>query len=215
MEATPICRRTSAAERRRQRHQELAGFTLLELVVVVLIIAIAAALVLPAVRAGSNQREIRRTLQRFVSVVRRASAMAVLRREHVELWIWPEDGRYALVTRVKPSTDGEATAQAATPGSTSSGPEEDALGDSRTAEASFELPSMASFGEVEGGRLVSERMARGNYAKRDAVLFDFHPVGSSSGGKIELVFDVPPRKQSYALIINPLVSEISMEGDDS
>jgi type II secretion system protein H len=213
MEAVPIYRPTIAADVSRSARAR-SGFTLIELVVVVLIMAVAAALVLPAVRAGGNQRVIRQTLQRFVSVVRRASTLAVLRRENVELWVWPADGRYALVTHARPAKDDETEAERSANPVADQGELEDELGESRHAEAVFELPEIGEFGRVDGGRLVSERMTHGKYARRDAVLFEFHPVGSSSGGTVEFVFDVPPRKQSYALTINPLVSEISMEGGD-
>ena len=74
-----------------------SGFTLIELMVVMVIIGVASLVVYPSVRAGSNQRQVRRSLQQFVGVVRRASSMAVLRRETVEVWLWPDRKEYALV----------------------------------------------------------------------------------------------------------------------
>ena len=50
-----------------------------------------------------------------------------------------------------------------------------------------------------------------SYHRQDAVLFEFYPTGSSSGGKVELEFETSGNRQSYKLVINPLVSSISME----
>jgi type II secretion system protein H len=194
-----------------------SGFTLIELVVVMVIIGIASLVVYPSVRAGSNQRAVRHSLQQFVSVVRRASSMAVLRRETVEVWLWPDRKEYALVTRDRPADEADEEARAGGTRLRSRGlvrddaEEETGVGEGRTVVGRITLPSLASFGEVEGGRFVAEELSGGSYQQQDAVLFEFYPTGSSSGGKVELEFEISRNRQSYTLVINPLVSSISME----
>ena len=89
---TPTSRATTE-----RAHGAVAGFTLIEIVVVVAIIAIAAAIAVPSIGAGAHQREVRRTLQGFVSAIRRASSVAVFQRRPVELRIMAKEGRYAVV----------------------------------------------------------------------------------------------------------------------
>lgn len=186
-----------------------SGFTLIEIIVVVAIIAVAAAIALPSLNAGAQQREIRRTLQGFVSTVRRASSYAVFQRRPVELRISTDDRAYTVV--LPTSSDGEDAAATAA---------EDARprrrskllggagGESETQKPGTDrrivLPELASFGEVQGGRELPE----------EGIVFDFYPNGSSSGGTIELKFDVGRgRPLSYKLSINPLISAISMEDE--
>ena len=180
------------------------------------IIAIASLVVYPSVRAGSNQRAVRQTLQQFVAVVRRASAMSVLRRETVEVWLWPDRKEYALVTRDAPPEEGEEEEEGSRSRLRSRGlvrgdEEEGDVGEGRTVVGRISLPEIADFGEVEGGRFVAEEIRTGGYRQDDAVQFEFYPTGSSSGGRVELEFDISGRRQTYKLVINPLVSSISME----
>jgi type II secretion system protein H len=118
---TPIFRATT--ERRRAGH---AGFTLIEIVVVVAIIAIAAAIAVPSIGAGAHQRQVRGTLQGFVSAIRRASSVAVFQRRPVELKISTDDASYSIVAQ-----------KGAVP-------------------HTVKLPEIASFGDVEGGRDLGE-----------------------------------------------------------
>jgi prepilin-type N-terminal cleavage/methylation domain-containing protein len=186
-----------------------SGFTLIEIIVVVAIIAVAAAVALPSINAGAQQREIRRTLQGFVSTVRRASSVAVFHRRPVELRILAKDGAYSVIV---PSSSADEQAGAAAPeearprrssrlfGRSS----EDAVS-SDPKEHRIALPALASFGEIDGGRDLGD----------EGVVFDFYPNGSSSGGTIELRFDVGRgRPLSHKLSINPLVSSISMEDEN-
>jgi prepilin-type N-terminal cleavage/methylation domain-containing protein len=186
-----------------------SGFTLIEIIVVVAIIAVAAAVALPSINAGARQREIRRTLQSFVSTVRRASSVAVFHRRPVEFRILPEDGAYAVVVPTSSAeADGETGEVAeARPRRVSRllGGSGDAKADAATREHRIVLPALASFGEVEGGRDLGE----------EGIVFDFYPNGSSSGGTIELRFDLGRgRPLSHKLSINPLVSSISMGEED-
>jgi prepilin-type N-terminal cleavage/methylation domain-containing protein len=186
-----------------------SGFTLIEIIVVVAIIAIAAAVALPSINAGARQREIRRTLQSFVSTVRRASSVAVFRRRPVELRILPDERAYTVVVPTSSAGgDGETGGgEEARPRRVSRllGGSGDAKTDAATREHRMLLPTLASFGEVEGGRDLGE----------EGIVFDFYPNGSSSGGTIELRFDLGRgRPLSHKLSINPLVSSISMEEED-
>jgi len=185
-----------------------SGFTLVEIIVVIAIIAIAAAMVLPSLGAGARQREIRRTLQGFVSSVRRASSIAVFQRRPVELRIVPKERVYSvLVPRAAAAAaeDGSASEEARPRQSRSLLGRGDASPpDHDESEHRMELPDLASFGEIEGGRDLQD----------EGIVFEFYPNGSSSGGTIELLFDTDRgRPLSYKLTINPLVSEISMEDD--
>ncbi len=72
------------------------------------------------------------------------------------------------------------------------------------AKEPYRLPEFAEFGDVDGGRLGDD----------DDVLYEFYPTGSSSGGSVELVFDLGGRRrQVYRMIINPLLSTVSIEDD--
>jgi type II secretion system protein H len=202
---------------RRLRSRSDPGFTLLELIVVVVIIGVAAGIVAPAVGAGARQREVRTALQHFVSAVRRASSLAIFRREPVELWVWPDEAKYAVVSRL-PKDDGdeiegEPVRRVRALGDGSD--EEDQALAGRKVEAEFRLPEIGSFGEVEGGKFEPETLHGGRYSSEDVVVYQFFPTGSCSGGRIELEFETSGRrKQSYVLDINPLVSSISMEEED-
>jgi len=61
------------------------GFTLLELVVVLAIMAMASVLVIPSIRSGTKQREVRRTVQRFVAAARAGSSKAIRERKRTGL----------------------------------------------------------------------------------------------------------------------------------
>lgn len=211
-EATPISRTWTGASGLAGRGHS-GGFTLLEVIVIVLIIAVAAGVVLPAVNAGARQREVRRTLQHFVSAVRRASAIAILRRQPVELRVWQEEGRYAVVTRDRKTDHADDEEDSGgLRGLIGSDDEEAAEGEST--EAEFELPELATFGEISGGRFLAEDLDGGAYHAEDVVLFDFFPTGSSSGGRVEFLFELPRSEQKYTVIIDPLVSSIDMEEDE-
>jgi len=184
-----------------------SGFTLIEIIVVVAIIAIAAAVALPSINAGAKQREIRQTLQTFVSTVRRASSVAVFRRRPVELRIFTREGAYSVVPPAPSSKDGGATeVEEPRPrrGSRLLHGRGEADAESASNEHRIVLPALASFGEVDGGRDLGD----------EGIVFDFYPNGSSSGGTIELRFDTGRgRPLSHTLTINPLVSSISMEDE--
>jgi len=64
--------------------------------VVLLIIAVSAWMVVPSIQAGSQQREIRRVVQRFVSVVRTASSRAIHNRRTTGLAVWLDRGAFGL-----------------------------------------------------------------------------------------------------------------------
>jgi type II secretion system protein H len=205
--ATAPTSRATTERRPRER-----GFTLIEIVVVVAIIAIAAVIAIPNIGAGARQREVRRTLQTFVSTVRRASSVAVFQRKPVELRIHVKEGTYSVVV---PSTnDDEADVEsesrrgARTRGGRVVGrahDEETGAEGGRGAAHTVQLPEMASFGDVEGGRDLDD----------EGIVFDFLPNGSSSGGLVELMFETSRgRPESFRLVINPLVSAISFEGDE-
>ena len=205
---TPTYRATTDAQR--SGH---AGFTLIELVVVITIIAIAAAIAIPSIGAGAHQREVRRTLQKFVSTVRRASSVAVFQRRPVELRILAKDGRYAVAL---PKLRSELEADAAdaeqqqarsrtrSGGLVGRGKNSVAGEKSEKGVETFDLPEIASFGDIEGGRDLED----------EGIVFDFLPNGSSSGGAIELLFESGRgRPESFKLVINPLISAISFEDD--
>jgi len=191
---TPTYLRISRRIRSEQR-----GFTLLELVFVIAVIAVAAAVVLPSVGAGQRQREIRMTLQHFVSAVREASGKSVFERRRVELRVWPDDGEYGIVApKKKSAADGDLdfVDERAEIG-----------GESSDADVKrIQLPEAARFGEIDGGR-------RTDLDELGTISFDFFPTGSSSGGEIEIIFDNDRNHQSYVFKINPLVSSITMEDD--
>lgn len=167
--------------------------------VVVSIIAVSAAVAIPAVQSGRHQREVRQTLQRFVSAIREASSKAVLQRRSVELWIRTEDNAYELALPLaKPASGADAQTSAAT--------ERDDLDEIERAEqrnivGRVKLPESARFGEVRGGRSLSD----------DVVAFPFSPTGGSSGGEIELVFENGSSRTSYVIAFDPLVSAIELK----
>lgn len=144
-----------------------AGFTLVELLIVMVVMAVAAVIVMPSVRSGGQQREVRLTLQQFVSAVRHSSATAIRERRLVDLTLWPDDSSYTV-----------------------EGVEEDR-----------ELPRLASFGELAGGR----------YQSVDEVIFEFYPTGGSSGGTVEFRFETDNGQQAYTLAIDPLISRVGVE----
>ena len=156
-----------------------------------MIIAIAVVLALPAVRAGSRQREVRTTLQHFVGSVRRASSMAVLQRRTVELWISPKESAYAVAVRPrrKPNQAEEA------------GYDSPELEDGREIVGRVVLPKSASFGRIDGGV----------YLAREVISIPFYPTGGSGGAKVEFVFDTRGPAQTYVLSISPLLSSIDVE----
>jgi prepilin-type N-terminal cleavage/methylation domain-containing protein len=186
-----------------------AGFTLIEIVVVVTIIAIAAVIAIPNIGAGARQREVRSTLQKFVSTVRRASSVAVFQRKPVELRIFVDERAYAVVVptdRLAEETAPDAEKQTSGRRRGLVGRDENAEGDEDAAtKHRFELPEIASFGDVTGGRDLDD----------EGIVFDFMPNGSSSGGGVELLFESPRgRPESFRLVINPLVSDVSFEDDE-
>jgi prepilin-type N-terminal cleavage/methylation domain-containing protein len=176
------------------------GFTLVEIVVVVAIIAISAAIAIPAVQSGQHQRQVRGTLQHFVAAVREASSKAVLTRRTVELWISPDESNYALALPV--GRDRALEAEGAT---TEGGHEPDdlELEEARRIVGRVELPELASFGEVKGGRALRDEM----------VAIPFYPTGASSGGEIEFVFERRNSKQTYVITIDPLTSDVDLKED--
>jgi type II secretion system protein H len=186
-----------------------SGFTLIEIIVVIAIIAVAAAVALPSLNAGARQREIRQTLQRFVSALRRASSVAVFHRRPVELRILAKEGAYSVVLPELSSRDDAAEAERVDEGrpprkSGLLGRADESGAQADSEEHRVELPELASFGDVEGGRDLGE----------EGIVFEFYPNGSSSGGTIELRFDVGRgRPVSHRLSINPLLSSISMEDE--
>jgi len=188
------------------------GFTLVELIIVVVIIAVAAGLTIPNLTAGARQREVRQTMQRFVSAVRRSSSVAVFTRSAVELRIDPEDGRYQVVVpKSEKELREEAEAEAEAGGSRirtlgtgiSRGSEEEAGGDVRL---DVVLPEGAKFGELEGGGILAEQ----------GMLVQFYPNGGSSGGTVEIIFQAGDRReQAFKLSINPLTSAISFVDEEN
>jgi prepilin-type N-terminal cleavage/methylation domain-containing protein len=196
----------------RQRDLASAGFTLIEIVVVVTIIAIAAVIAIPNIGAGARQREVRSTLQKFVSTVRRASSVAVFQRKPVELRIFVDEGAYAVVVPADRSDeeaalahDAEGRASAGRRGLVGRGGDAAEGAHATATTHRFELPEIASFGDVTGGRDLDD----------EGIVFDFMPNGSSSGGGVELLFESPRgRPESFRLVINPLVSDVSFEDDE-
>ena len=211
-----------SGRRRADRSRRSAGMTLIELVVVMVIISAAALVAYPAIRSGVNQRAVRQTLQHFVAAVRRASSMAILRRETVEIWVWPDRKEYALVTRERRSRkaaagrdgDEEESRRVSLRSRGMIGRNngiDEGVGAGRAIVGKVALPEIASFGDVEGGRFVAAEITSRGYAEDEAILFEFYPTGSSSGGRVEFEFDIPRDRLEYQLVINPLVSSISME----
>lgn len=183
--------------------QRSRGFTLIEIVVVITIIAVAAAIALPAINAGARQREVRRSLQTFVSTVRRASSLSVFERRPVELTVFPREARYSVSN---PRSRGEAAVTERETAGRGLFPRRRgaSAGDEQKGEFAVSLPGLASFGDVEGGRDLGD----------EGVVFDFYPNGSSSGGRFELLFDTGRgRPISYVVVVNPLISSVSLEDE--
>jgi Tfp pilus assembly protein FimT len=183
--------------------------TLFELVIVVVIIAVAAALTMPNLTAGARQREVRQTMQQFVSAVRRSSSVAVFTRSPVEMRIDVEEKRYRIVI---PKSEEELaeeeeegrknTVRRLGTGSAANSEESEIDGEVRLEVV---LPEAAEFGELEGGGILFD----------EDMLIQFHPNGSSSGGVVEVVFNAGERsEQAYKLRINPLTSAISFADED-
>lgn len=78
------------------RERGSAGFTLLEILVVLVIVAVVSAMVLPSMRAGSQQAAVRRSVRSFISAARQASARAVNSRRPTALIVWPDDGSFGV-----------------------------------------------------------------------------------------------------------------------
>ncbi|MFN2426872.1 MAG: prepilin-type N-terminal cleavage/methylation domain-containing protein [Candidatus Binatia bacterium] len=66
----------------------------------------------------------------------------------------------------------------------------------------YELPDFAEFGEIIGGREAEAD---------DEIRFDFYPTGSSAGGSVEIEFMPSDRRQSYILVLDPLISRVRIE----
>ncbi len=69
-------------------------------------------------------------------------------------------------------------------------------------ESRYELPDFADFGEIVGGV-----EAEGD----DEIRFDFYPTGSSAGGSVEIEFTPADRRQSYKLVLDPLIARVRIE----
>ena len=69
-------------------------------------------------------------------------------------------------------------------------------------EARYELPEFAEFGEIIGGREAEAD---------DEIRFDFYPTGSSVGGSVEIEFNPTGTRQSYVLVLDPLISRVKIE----
>jgi type II secretory pathway pseudopilin PulG len=159
------------------------------------IIAVAAAVAIPAVNSGQRQREVRRTMQKFVSTVRHASSTSIFERRRVELRVWPENGEYGIVVPVSDRYDHDEELDV---------DERDELEEEDEVRERFLLPATAAFGEIEGGR-------SDDLDDLGTISFDFFPTGSSSGGAIEFVFGEDRGRQAYVLTINPLVTSLQIE----
>ncbi len=158
-----------AATDRVAARRKASGFTLIEIIVVVAIIAVAAAVALPSINAGARQREIRRTLQGFVSALRRASSIAVFRRQPVELRILAKEGAYSVVVPTASSGDEAAAAtddeQRRRRRSGLLGRADESTAQADSNEHRVELPELASFGDVEGGRDLGDEGFRDDRAQ--------------------------------------------------
>jgi hypothetical protein len=186
-----------------------------------LIMAVASAVAFPAVRAGARQREVRRTMQHFVSNLRWASSKAILLRRPAEIWIAPDDGEYCRAVRAaKPSPEGdEESGEFVTFMEKRRREAEEAesiVAPGREEVKCYTLPEIASFGEVEGGRFLAAERERedGRFRAKDVIRFDFYPNGGSSGGRIPFEFQIDRDRQEYVMVINPLISSVSIEEEE-
>jgi prepilin-type N-terminal cleavage/methylation domain-containing protein len=198
-------RRTDA---RRASRSRTRGFTLVEVVIVVVIMAVAAALVVPSVQAGRNQREVRTTLQHFVAAVREASSKAILQRRTVELWVSTDDRSYALAVPARAGArPDEDSPRRTARGRHDRGSDLDQIeaDEGRVVIGRVTLPESASFGDVKGGRVLPS----------DIVAFPFFPTGGSGGGEIEFVFEHDRSRQAYVVSIDPLISSVDLKDKDS
>jgi type II secretion system protein H len=181
------------------------GFTMVEVLVVVAIIGISAAVAVPAVQSGRRQREIRQTLQHFVAAIRAASSKAVLQRRTVELWVRTEDNAYELAVARTDAEGADAEASATRDAGEGREPDEFERAEGKQAVGHETLPASARFGEVHGGRALSQNV----------VAFPFFPTGGSSGGEVELVFESGGTRTSYRIGFDPLVSAIELKQEGS
>lgn len=69
-------------------------------------------------------------------------------------------------------------------------------------ENRYELPEFAEFGEIVGGEEAEAS---------DEIRFDFYPSGSSAGGSVEIEFTPSDRRQSYILVLDPLIGRVRIE----
>ncbi|HEY2775306.1 MAG TPA: GspH/FimT family pseudopilin [Candidatus Binatia bacterium] len=69
-------------------------------------------------------------------------------------------------------------------------------------EKPYELPPFAQFGEIVGGVAAEAD---------DEVRFEFFPTGSSSGGSVQIDFTPGDRRQSYRLVLDPLIGRVKIE----
>jgi len=69
-------------------------------------------------------------------------------------------------------------------------------------EERYELPDFAEFGDIVGGRETEAD---------DEIYFDFYPTGSSSGGSVEIDYTPSDLRQTYRLVLDPLVSRVRIE----
>jgi len=172
---------------------------------VVAIIAVSAAIAIPAVQAGRRQREVRQTLQHFVAAVREASSKAVLRRRTVELWIRKDANAYELALPIAETQTVASNEEVAEPPADKSDLDELERSEQRRIIGRVSLPASASFGDILGGRALSD----------DVIAFPFSPTGGSSGGQIEFVFDGGGSKISYTIAFDPLISAIELKQEGS
>lgn len=173
---------------------------------VVAIIAVSAAIVIPAVQAGQHQREVRQTLQHFVAALREASSKAVLTRRSVELWVRKDANAYELALPLAQNETPTVAEDATATGNENSELDDLERAEQRQVVGRITLPSSASFGDILGGRALSDAV----------IAFPFSPTGGSSGGQIELVFDNGgTSKTSYTIAFDPLVSAIELKQEGS
>lgn len=69
-------------------------------------------------------------------------------------------------------------------------------------ENRYELPEFAEFGEIIGGR---------GAEADDEIFFDFYPTGSSAGGSVAIEFTPSDERQTYILVLDPLIGRVRIE----